>query len=231
MSCWETIQNYGLRSLGYGERLLPRGEYTLCEHFTLIGSGRIWNVYFGALALTSRTAARLLAGRPQFHAIPTFCVGAASAREARAAGARDVVDAGGDVEDLADLLIRRARPLVVHLCGADQRGDLTGRLAAAGIAAERRIVYRMAAADALPPLADGLDATMLYSPRTAAIYRALATRPPWCEAACVALSPAVAADAPRGVPLAVAETPDEPALFAALDRLCAAGPPEGSLAP
>ena len=51
MSCWQTVQDYALRSLGHGERLLPREGYTLCEHFTLIGSGLIWNVYFGALAL------------------------------------------------------------------------------------------------------------------------------------------------------------------------------------
>jgi len=51
MSCWQTIQDYALRSLGQGERLLPREGFTLCEHFTLIGSGLIWNVYFGALAL------------------------------------------------------------------------------------------------------------------------------------------------------------------------------------
>ncbi len=51
MSCIETIQAYGLRSIGIGERLLPREGYTLCEHFTLIGSGMIWNVYFGLLAL------------------------------------------------------------------------------------------------------------------------------------------------------------------------------------
>jgi polar amino acid transport system permease protein len=51
MSCWQTIQDYAFRSLGIGERLLPRGEITLCEQFTLIASGMIWNVYFGALAL------------------------------------------------------------------------------------------------------------------------------------------------------------------------------------
>ncbi len=53
MSCWETFESYALRSLGLGERLLPRGEFTLCEHFVLIGSGLIWNVYFGLLALSS----------------------------------------------------------------------------------------------------------------------------------------------------------------------------------
>ena len=51
MSCWQTIQDYAFRSLGIGERLLPRSEFTLCEQFTLIGSGLIWNVYFGMFAL------------------------------------------------------------------------------------------------------------------------------------------------------------------------------------
>ncbi|MGC9419591.1 MAG: ABC transporter permease [Rhodovulum sp.] len=51
MSCLETIQDYALRSVGIGERLLPRSDFTLCEQATLIGSGLIWNVYFGALAL------------------------------------------------------------------------------------------------------------------------------------------------------------------------------------
>ncbi len=51
MSCLQTIQDYALRSVGIGERLLPRSDFTLCEQVTLIGSGLIWNVYFGALAL------------------------------------------------------------------------------------------------------------------------------------------------------------------------------------
>ena len=51
MSCLETIQSYALRSLGFGERLLPKTDFTLCEQFTLIGSGMIWNIYFGIMAL------------------------------------------------------------------------------------------------------------------------------------------------------------------------------------
>jgi polar amino acid transport system permease protein len=53
MTCWETVQAYGLRSLGYGENLLPKTDFTLCQQFTLIGSGLIWNVYFGLIALCS----------------------------------------------------------------------------------------------------------------------------------------------------------------------------------
>jgi len=51
MSCTQTIEDYALRSIGIGERLLPRSDFTLCEQVVLIGSGLIWNVYFGLLAL------------------------------------------------------------------------------------------------------------------------------------------------------------------------------------
>ena len=51
MSCWQTITDYAFRSLGFGERLLPREDFTLCQQVTLIGSGMIWNVYFGLVAL------------------------------------------------------------------------------------------------------------------------------------------------------------------------------------
>lgn len=49
--CLQTFQDYALRSIGIGEKLLPRGDFTLCEQVVLIGSGLIWNIYFGALAL------------------------------------------------------------------------------------------------------------------------------------------------------------------------------------
>ncbi len=51
MTCWETLNAYAFRSVGIGENLLPKSDFTLCQQFTLIGSGLIWNVYFGALAL------------------------------------------------------------------------------------------------------------------------------------------------------------------------------------
>ena len=51
MTCVEAIQGYALRSIGIGERLLPREDFTLCQQITLIGSGVLWNIYFGLLAL------------------------------------------------------------------------------------------------------------------------------------------------------------------------------------
>lgn len=51
MSCFDIFTNYGLRSIGYGERLLPKTDITLCDQFVLIGSGMIWNVYFAVFAM------------------------------------------------------------------------------------------------------------------------------------------------------------------------------------
>lgn len=52
MSCFDTFQSYGLRAIGYGERLLPKTDITLCDQFVLIGSGMLWNVYFAVVAMT-----------------------------------------------------------------------------------------------------------------------------------------------------------------------------------
>jgi polar amino acid transport system permease protein len=51
VTCLETIQAYAFRSLGYGERALPSTDFTVCQQATLIGSGMLWNIYFGAVAL------------------------------------------------------------------------------------------------------------------------------------------------------------------------------------
>ncbi len=51
MSCVETITDYALRSVGIGQRLLPKTDITLCEQVVLIGSGIIWNIYFALLAV------------------------------------------------------------------------------------------------------------------------------------------------------------------------------------
>jgi polar amino acid transport system permease protein len=51
MTCSETFAAYALRSLGIGEKLLPRTDFDLCQQVVLIGSGVIWNLYFGVLAL------------------------------------------------------------------------------------------------------------------------------------------------------------------------------------
>ena len=53
MECWDVISAYAFRSIGFGERLLPREGYTLCQQVVLIGSGLLWNIYFAVLALSA----------------------------------------------------------------------------------------------------------------------------------------------------------------------------------
>ena len=51
MSCGSSFADYAFRSLGYGERLLPRGEISFCDQVVLIGSGILWNIYFAVIAI------------------------------------------------------------------------------------------------------------------------------------------------------------------------------------
>lgn len=51
MTCAQTLTDYGLRAIGIGQRSLPRTDFDLCQQFVLIGSGLIWNIYFGVVAV------------------------------------------------------------------------------------------------------------------------------------------------------------------------------------
>jgi len=53
MTCAETVAAYALRSIGLGEKLLPTTDITFCQQVTLIGSGLLWNIYFGTVALAA----------------------------------------------------------------------------------------------------------------------------------------------------------------------------------
>ena len=76
MECWDVITDYAFRSIGYGPRLLPRSDFTLCQQVVLIGSGLLWNIYFGVLALASgfvlATAVALgKASQNRFYRVPS----------------------------------------------------------------------------------------------------------------------------------------------------------------
>lgn len=180
---------------------------------------------FAALAFTSRTAPMLLASRGDLHRLPVFAVGDATAEEARRAGFADVTSAGGTADDLLALVRRAATGRVLHLAGEEQRGDLVERLGTAGIAAERRAIYRMVEAAALPGAV--ADAVLLYSPRSARIFASLAAGTAWEGVPCVAISAAAAEAVRLRHPVRVAREPTEPAMLAALGKVAAAQPARG----
>lgn len=176
---------------------------------------------FRAIALSSANAARA-PGSGTSHAmqLPVFTPGAQSAEAARQAGFTDVTACGGDVRALAAAIPTELSP-VLYLSGAETAGDLKGLLAARGIACDNLVLYDAVPAQVLSPAAldllrgGGASGVLLYSPRTARIWRGLigggglADRlPHYC------LSAAVAAGLDPAWPRHVAASPDEDALLA-----------------
>jgi uroporphyrinogen-III synthase len=163
-------------------------------------------------------------------------VGEATARAARAAGARQVTVAEGDWQSLARLLAGPGGPppgaRLLHLAGAEVRGDLPGAALAAGFGFERRVVYAARAVDWLDPetlerlAAGALDAALFFSPAHATIWRRLIERAAVADRlfplAAIALSEAVA-EPLKALPWRRVGVATAPEVARLIDRLEALG--------
>lgn len=129
-----------------------------------------------ALILTSETAVKALAELDR-DGLPNraWCVGNRTAAAATTAGLT-ATSAGGDAASLVTAILAASEtgPLL-HLRGAETRGDVAGTLARHGVAVHEAVVYDQkpqplsAAAAAL--LAEPGDVIVpLFSPRTAALF-------------------------------------------------------------
>jgi uroporphyrinogen-III synthase len=186
-----------------------------------------------AVMITSANGIRALARRTPVRSVPVFAVGKQSAAAAEDDGFRLGGQSDGDAKALAALVKSRLRPdggPILHACGAETRGDLAGRLTAAGYDVRTSVLYDAVAATGFPSsitaaLCDGtVDAILFYSPRTAGIFAELARRD-GLEAACrgivaICISEAAAASVSD---LAfrrtrIASHPSEDAILAALDQ-------------
>jgi uroporphyrinogen-III synthase len=140
---------------------------------------------WSALVVTSANALRALAAHPRRAALAglrIFAVGRRTAAVARAAGFRDVIAAGGNVQELVLCLREWARdahvgaPPLLYLAGQDRSGDLAAELAADGLIVATTVVYRAVATDGFPPavaaaLAAGrVDGVLHFSRRSAQAY-------------------------------------------------------------
>ena len=137
------------------------------------------------------TAYRALSGRQD---LPAFTVGRATAQAAQEAGLH-ARSADGNAETLIAWL-RELRPdtPLIHIRGSHTRGDVAGRLSAAGIETHAAVVYDQPALP-LTPEANALlqgnrpVVVPLYSPRSAKLLRDMSIKAPLLVAA---LSEAVA---------------------------------------
>ena len=184
--------------------------------------------------LTSSAALSTLAAQALPSGLPAWCVGDRTAEAAERAGfaARS---ANGDADALVALVTaERPAGLLVHLRGENSRGDVAGRLRAAGLSADDLVVYRQSArplTDAARAALDG-DAPVvapLYSPFSA---RALADQGPFrAPLHLVAISEATA-QAASGLPaesVAVAEVPSGNAMIRLTDATLRTLFPRGAL--
>jgi uroporphyrinogen-III synthase len=193
---------------------------------------------YGAVIVTSANALRGLT--PQGHRLlklPLFAVGEHTAAAARHVGFEVVIQANGDAASLRDLVLAsvKAKELkksaaLLYLAGADLARDLAGELGERGFTVITHITYRMSPVASLPYevcdafAASQVEAVLHYSRRSARAFldaaraagveiSALAI-PQCCISAAVA---SVVRDA-GATQVMVAASPDENALFEALDR-------------
>lgn len=220
-----------LEALGHTVTIEPllRIEYLPVPADALAGAG--------GLIATSRNGARALADSPGADAarrLPLFAVGPGTAQLARELGFVNVVAGSGSAADLVPVILEAAGQLsgpLIHMRGEDVAFDLQKALRPSDIELREVICYGSLPAEGLAPqtrelLATGaIDAVILMSPRTGSIFTSLMAveglREPARSLVLLCLSPAVAATVePLGATrVLVAESPDAPAMLAAVTRV------------
>ena len=177
-----------------------------------------------ALAFTSANGVRAFASLSDKRGFHVYCVGRATAEQARAIGLEHVKSADGAVDDLAALLRADAISQLVHYSGVHVAGDLVGALLASGVKARREIIYGTQSAAVIP---DGAQAVikgggivMLHSPKAAQTLCVLLGEEFASKLTTVSLSANIDACL-KGSDFAgrhIASSPNETALVTALEK-------------
>ena len=184
---------------------------------------------WSAIVITSANALQAVGvAADRVKSLPVFAVGERSAEAARQAGFAEVSSANGDIKDLVRLVATRvagAKVPLLYLAGEDRAGDFVGQLAAHGIDAEMKVVYR-AVAEVFPPVlaaaleAGDVDAVLHFSRRSAELFiegaRASGVAGPAEDVRHLCLSSQVAEPLAGASRIAVADRPEEAALIALL---------------
>ncbi len=214
------------------ERLIARGHAPIVEPVFAVEPIAVDLPPCDALAFTSANAARVFARLDPRRDLPVFAVGARTAEAAREMGFAQVRSADSDVDGLYMLILAAAPPdaRLLHAGNEDTRGDLVGRLVAAGRAANFRAIYRAAPVPAPGPVLGrwlsgeaAFDAILIHSPRGGAILAGLLQSAPSRKPFLAAISRAAAQPlAARAQRIEIAAAPNESALLDALDILLAA---------
>ena len=165
--------------------------------------------------------------------LPLYAVGEHTASEARRLGFAKVIAAEGEAEKLRDRVrkdLKAKKSRLLYLAGADLSRDLAGELADHGFDVVTRTTYRMAALSGLSRgtrnafTANDVEAVLNYSQRSARAFleaaradgvEITALAVPQC---CISANVAAILREAGALRVLVAASPDESALFGALER-------------
>jgi uroporphyrinogen-III synthase len=220
-----------LRARGFGALLAPMLRFEpmpLSDH--LAGN-------YGAVIVTSANALRAIEpqlAQSRLLKLPLFAVGAHTASAAHSLGFAAVISADGDASALRDRVLGEKRlkknSALLYLAGADISRDLASDFAAHGRDVTTVVTYRMVELAHLPRAAldafaaNAIGAVLHYSQRSARAFLE-AARADGVEISalsvlqcCLSANVALALREAGATRLQVAATPDENALFGALER-------------
>ena len=195
---------------------------------------------YSAVVVTSASAVRGIEHHLRGHRLlelPLFAVGQHTADAARRAGFTHVISASGDATGLRDLVLARVKAkelkkasTLLYLAGADLARDLAGELGESGLRVVTQTTYRMAPVGSLPRevcdafAANRIEAVLHYSRRSARAFLD-AARADGVEISalsivqcCISAAVASVVREAGATQVVVAATPDEDALFEALER-------------
>src|SRR6185436_3459474 len=184
-----------------------------------------------ALLFTSANGVRAFVALSPRRDLKVLTVGDGSADAARQAGFPNVESAKGDVEALAALVVDRLKAadgILFHAAGTVTAGDLKIRLEGLGYQVRRAQLYEAKIATTLSTetranlTLGGIDAVLLFSPRTAATFAELwqaAGSPSLDRVHALCLSAAVAREIGNlgWAGVEIADRPDLPSMLALVD--------------
>lgn len=214
-----------LESLGHAVIMAPLMR--IAARPDVVIPARPWQ----AAVATSANGIRCLPDPQALGHVPMLTVGPQSLAAARQAGFAAAEAHGGNVDGLAAHIAATRQPArgpILYLSGSETAGDLQGRLADAGFDVVRVVLYDAVPANDLGEAAaalrgDAADAVLLYSPRSARLWRGLVETAGLAQQAgrlaSLCLSRNVAVALPETWRKLVAEMPENAAMLRLLEEL------------
>lgn len=181
-----------------------------------------------ALLASSANGIRAFAARSCQRNLPVYVVGPQTAEAASQSGFADIISADGDAAALIAKVTESTNPAdgkLLHAAGAETAGRIKQGLEAHGYEVEAVILYEAVPLESLAAnageelRADRLDGVLMFSPRTARIFAALAAKSGLAEhcqrleAFCISVATAEALSPLVFARLAVAGSPNQTAML------------------